>query len=217
VDLLNAIARTENWTLEYIPVSWTEGLDALRKTPVIFNPTSLYFAARQDTHADLLATIDRRIRLWQQQPESPYFQILARWMQDRNVSDIPQSLFLLLLALAACLTAAVIFNTLLHRKIDNATDSCYLPEHSVPDTPAGVYARMHVRDTGPGIDAETQKRLFEPFFTTKPQGKGTGLGLPTVYGIVRQAKGYIRFRSRTGHGTTFEIGFPLASDSPARI
>lgn len=90
-------------------------------------------------------------------------------------------------------------------------DEAYVAAH--PWSRRGRYVAVTVADTGNGMDDETQAHMFDPFFTTKAMGKGTGLGLTTVYGIIKQYQGYIDVESRLGHGARFTIYFPRSFES----
>src|SRR5690606_38643280 len=103
-------------------------------------------------------------------------------------------------------------------EIRHFTREAGLPLIGIPIR-SGVYGLLSVVDTGAGIDPVTLDQIFEPFFTTKATGHGTGLGLATVYGIVKQSGGYVWASSTPGEGTTVTVCFPevarAAADEPA--
>lgn len=105
-------------------------------------------------------------------------------------------------------------------KITLKTEKILLNERdaeAMPDARAGEFVRFSVSDTGTGMDEETQRHIFEPFFSTKEAGKGSGLGLSVVYGIIQQHKGWIHVISQVSKGTRFEVYFPVAASEPEKV
>ncbi|MFI5177106.1 MAG: sensor histidine kinase [Vicinamibacterales bacterium] len=127
-----------------------------------------------------------------------------------TVSGDPAQIEQVLMNLAANARDAMPFGGTLTISTSNVVMST--TDDSPRPVAPGEYVRLEVRDTGSGIPAETLPKIFEPFFTTKPEGKGTGLGLAMVYGVVQQSGGFIFVDSAPGEGAVFTIYLPRTRD-----
>lgn len=174
----------------------------LTKNLLAFSRKGRFLSARVDVHAViaevialLQCSIDRRIRILQILEARP----------SLTIGD-PTQIQNALLNLAINARDAMPEGG----DLTFATDNLELTDNANEfELPPGRYLQVRVEDTGSGIPREVQKRMFEPFFTTKPSGKGTGLGLAAVYGMVKGHKGGMQVVSEVGRGTTFRICFPI--------
>ncbi len=132
-----------------------------------------------------------------------------------RVKADPSQIEQVLLNLAVNARDAMPGGGVLRIETSNASVDGALAATHAPCSPGG-FVVLAVSDTGCGMSPETQRRVFEPFFTTKPKGKGTGLGLATVYGIVKQSGGFVSFTSEPQKGTTFRVHLPCADEPAAK-
>ena len=172
----------------------------------------LGFARRgkqQDVPVDLVATVETSVRLLSQSL-TPTVTVETDFRTPRAyVRGDPVQMEQVVLNLAmnardAMPDGGTVTFTIERREVD--TEACEGHAHAQP----GPYIVLTVADTGVGIPAEQHSRVFEPFFTTKPQGKGTGMGLAMVYGIVRNHGGWIDVESASGQGTMLRVFLPVA-------
>ena len=186
-----------------------------RESQMVFQPTDIN-ALFREVHALVSRTIDRRIDL-----ELDLAPDLPLVMAD--ASQIHSVLMNLCVNARDAITEVLHGTTLPERRHDAfvitlATRLAPITEEECPadlDAPAGPYVVVSVTDNGAGIAPDHRDHLFEPFFTTKEIGRGTGLGLASAFGIVRQHRGWIDVDSAAGRGTTFTVSLP-ASASPVR-
>ncbi len=125
-------------------------------------------------------------------------------------SQLGQVLLNLVVNAADAIQGAGTIEVVVDRVVLSSADAAALPWAVEP----GAYARLEVRDTGYGMSEDVLEHVFEPFYTTKPEGRGTGLGLSTVYGIVKQSAGHVFVDSEPGRGTRFRVLLPEQQEGP---
>ncbi|MBU4119724.1 MAG: PAS domain S-box protein, partial [Proteobacteria bacterium] len=194
-----------------------EGLTEIRKAAMRSADLTrqlLAFARKQPanpTVLDLNDTVEGMLKMLQRLIGED---IDLAWLPGHSLWSLkmdPSQLDQILANLAVNARDAIIDNGKITIETENiAFDTAYCADH--PDCIPGKYVLLAVSDNGCGMDKETHDQIFEPFFTTKESGKGTGLGLATVYGIVRQNDGFINVYSEPGQGTTFSIYLPAFAD-----
>jgi len=126
------------------------------------------------------------------------------WVVEADRSQIEQVLMNLYLNASQAMTGS---GDLFLKTINMTCDEQYVRAHGVPP---GKYVKISVKDTGCGMDKAVKRRIFEPFFTTKQMGRGTGLGLASAFGIIKNHYGFIDVKSRPDHGSTFNIYLPAS-------
>jgi two-component system sensor histidine kinase EvgS len=177
----------------------------------------LAFARRQTIvpkRIDLGDTVASMLKLLRRLLGEPIEVVLARPTQPVPVMIDPSQVDQILMNLCVNARDAIAGSGRLVIETDVAViDAAYCDQHA--DALPGDYAMLAVSDSGSGMPPEVLSHVFEPFFTTKAHGIGTGLGLATVYGIVRQNRGFVNVYSEVGRGTTFKIYLPLAGGRAA--
>jgi two-component system cell cycle sensor histidine kinase/response regulator CckA len=157
---------------------------------------------------DLVPLLKEMVKLWQRvMPETITVQLVTepgQFMVNADLTRLQQALMNLMVNAKDAMPNGGVVT--LRLRIQKVAAGATPP---LPEMPSGDWVCLSVTDTGTGIPAEVLSRIFEPFYTTKPRGKGTGLGLAQVHGIIKQHGGYIGVESQEGHGTTFTLYLPL--------
>jgi PAS domain S-box-containing protein len=192
-------------------------LSFARQDRAVFQPITLVPLLRELARL-LRQTIDRRVQL--------DFHVPADlWPVTADSTRVHQ------MVMNLCLNARDALEDYLHGRVERPASSrgealkvfilagnvALGPEAAAlhPEARPGEFVRLRIEDNGPGMAPQVQERIFDPFFTTKEKGRGTGLGLATAYGVVKQCQGWIAVQSAPGEGSCFEVYLPRAREAPA--